>query len=130
MHYEGHETKNLFSATKVHRKVDQCKLNAHSSLLNNRAAHLINFQKKSSLEALIPSCTFINFEEFSNQHVYSSLHVYLILEIFQEEYISSSWDLLSAIGGAIGLWLGWSVISIGNTLVDYINMFLNRFKFP
>ena len=29
---------------------------------------------------------------------------------FKEEYISSSWDLISAIGGAIGLWLGWSVM--------------------
>ena len=39
---------------------------------------------------------------------------------FKEEYISSSWDLISAIGGAIGLWLGWSVMFIGHTFVDFL----------
>ena len=33
----------------------------YSSVLNNRAANLILFWKKSILHALIPSCTFINF---------------------------------------------------------------------
>ena len=33
----------------------------YSSVLNNRAANLILFWKKSILQALIPSCTFINF---------------------------------------------------------------------
>ena len=48
----------------------------YSSLSNKRAAHLINFLKNSSLHALITTCTFINFEKFSNLHVYSFLHVY------------------------------------------------------
>ena len=82
MHYEGHETKNLFSATKVHRKVDQCKLNAHSSLLNNRAAHLINFWKKSSLYAF---STFINFREFSSMHIY-----YILLASAQPQLSQSN----------------------------------------
>ena len=42
------------------------------------------------------------------------------LHHFKEEHISSSWDLISAIGGAIGLWLGWSVMFIGHTFVDFL----------
>ena len=42
------------------------------------------------------------------------------LNHFKEEYISSPWDLISAIGGAIGLWLGWSVMFIGHTFVDFL----------
>ena len=43
----------------------------------------------------------------------------------KEEYISSPWDLISAIGGAIGLWLGWSVMFIGHTFVDFLkNIFI------
>ena len=40
-------------------KVSDC--HVYSSVLNNRAANLILFWKKSILHALIPSCTFINF---------------------------------------------------------------------
>ena len=43
----------------------------------------------------------------------------------KEEHISSPWDLISAIGGAIGLWLGWSVMFIGHTFVDFLkNIFI------
>ena len=35
----------------------------------------------------------------------------------QEDYIVKNVDLLSGFGGAMGLWLGWSVLSLGNSLV-------------
>ena len=42
----------------------------YSSVLNNRAANLILFWKKSILHALIPSCTFINFWIFLAKKVF------------------------------------------------------------
>ena len=51
--------KNMYSFNKTcWRKNSQTK---YSSLLNNRAANLILFWKKSILHVLIPSYTFINF---------------------------------------------------------------------
>ena len=35
----------------------------------------------------------------------------------QEDYIVKNVDLLSGFGGAMGLWLGWSVLSLGNSIV-------------
>jgi len=38
-----------------------------------------------------------------------------------EQYILSSVDLLSSIGGALGLWLGWSVLTVGEYLIYLYN---------
>ena len=43
---------------------------------------------------------------------------------FQEDYIIQSVDLLSGLGGAMGLWLGWSVLSLG----DYIEFIVKAIR--
>ena len=37
---------------------------------------------------------------------------------YQEDYTIKEVDLVSGIGGAVGLYLGWSVMTFGNSLVD------------
>ena len=44
-----------------------------------------------------------------------------LLQLFQEEFVMSWDDLLSSVGGALGLWLGFSVISIGVFCIQLVN---------
>ena len=57
----------------------------------------------------------VQFEVVSQTSKNSFQHFNLILS--QEDYIVQSVDLLSGLGGAMGLWLGWSVLSLGNSIV-------------
>ena len=41
-------------------------------------------------------------------------------EIFQEDYIIKQVDLLAGFGGAMGLWLGWSIMTLGELIVTLI----------
>ena len=41
-------------------------------------------------------------------------------EIFQEDYIIKQVDLMAGFGGAMGLWLGWSVMTLGELTVTLI----------
>ena len=47
----------------------------------------------------------------------------LLNEIFQEDYIIKEVDLLSGFGGAMGLWLGWSVMTLGDLFVTLVKTF-------
>ena len=47
----------------------------------------------------------------------------LLNEIFQEDYIIKAVDLLSGFGGAMGLWLGWSVMTLGDLFVTLVKSF-------
>ena len=38
----------------------------------------------------------------------------------QEDYIVKQVDLLSGFGGAVGLWLGWSALTLGHFLVQTV----------
>ena len=40
--------------------------------------------------------------------------------ILQEDYIVKQVDLLSGFGGAVGLWLGWSALTLGHFLVQTV----------
>ena len=44
-----------------------------------------------------------------------------LLQLFQEEFVMGWDDLLSSVGGALGLWLGFSVISIGVFCIQLVN---------
>ena len=44
-------------------------------------------------------------------------------ETFQEDYIIKEVDLLSGFGGAMGLWLGWSVMSLGDLFLTLVKTF-------
>ena len=39
----------------------------------------------------------------------------------QEEYLMQSVDLISGLGGALGLWLGWSVMTLGDIIAHVIS---------
>ena len=56
---------------------------------------------------------FVQFENVSSEHFNS----FFIFFKPQEAYIVQYVDLLSGLGGAMGLWLGWSVLSLGNAIV-------------
>ena len=47
----------------------------------------------------------------------------MLNEIFQEDYIIKAVDLLSGFGGAMGLWLGWSVMTLGDLFVTLVKSF-------
>ena len=49
--------------------------------------------------------------------------IIITLSRSQEDYIVKSVDLLSGLGGAMGLWLGWSVLSLGNSIVKAFRTF-------
>ena len=38
----------------------------------------------------------------------------------QEDYIVKQVDLLSGFGGAVGLWLGWSALTLGHFIVQTV----------
>ena len=38
--------------------------------------------------------------------------------MFQEDYVVKSVDLISGIGGTLGLWLGLSFLSLGTFCID------------
>ena len=62
---------------------------------------------------------FVRFENVS-ENFYSFYYIYYVYYMFfkpQEAYIVQYVDLLSGLGGAMGLWLGWSVLSLGNSIV-------------
>ena len=44
-------------------------------------------------------------------------------KIFQEDYIIKGVDLLAGLGGAMGLWLGWSIMTLGELIVTLIKLF-------
>ena len=44
-------------------------------------------------------------------------------QIFQEDYIIKGVDLLAGLGGAMGLWLGWSIMTLGELIVTLIKLF-------
>ena len=37
-------------------------------------------------------------------------------------------DLLSGLGGTVGLWLGWSILSMGDIVIDVIARVYNVLK--
>ena len=43
-----------------------------------------------------------------------------LLLCLQEDYIVKQVDLLSGFGGAVGLWLGWSALTLGHFLVQTV----------
>ena len=51
------------------------------------------------------------FEDFPNSLI-------PIIYPLQEDYIIKSVDLLSGFGGTMGLWLGWSVMSLGEFIIQ------------
>ena len=42
----------------------------------------------------------------------------------QEDYIIDGVDLLSGIGGTVGFWLGWSVLSSGHFVIHCVRSFI------
>ena len=49
---------------------------------------------------------------------------------YQEDYIIKGVDLVSGIGGAVGLYLGWSLMSFGMFLIDAIKSLKYLFVKP
>ena len=47
--------------------------------------------------------------------------------LYQEDYIIKGVDLVSGIGGAVGLYLGWSVMTFGNSLIDVCFKYFKNF---
>ena len=47
----------------------------------------------------------------------------LSFKFLQEDYIIHQVDLMSGFGGAMGLWLGWSVMTLGELIVTLIKTF-------
>ena len=47
-------------------------------------------------------------------------YFFLIVESMQEDYIVHQVNLLSGFGGAMGLWLGWSILTLGELIVTFI----------
>ena len=47
--------------------------------------------------------------------------------LYQEDYIIKGVDLVSGIGGAVGLYLGWSVMTFGNSLIDVCYKYFKNF---
>ena len=45
-------------------------------------------------------------------------HLVIVIYPLQEDYIIKSVDLLSGFGGTMGLWLGWSVMSLGEFIIQ------------
>ena len=45
------------------------------------------------------------------------------LVVFQEDYVVKTVDLISGIGGTLGLWLGLSLFSIGTFIIQSIKSF-------
>ena len=43
----------------------------------------------------------------------------------KEDYIIKSVDLFSGFGGAIGLWLGWSAMTLGDIVLEAVKTFIN-----
>ena len=44
--------------------------------------------------------------------------IFIVIYPLQEDYIIKSVDLLSGFGGTMGLWLGWSVMSLGEFIIQ------------
>ena len=44
--------------------------------------------------------------------------IFIVIYPLQEDYIIKSVDLLSGFGGTMGLWLGWSVMSLGELIIQ------------
>ena len=47
------------------------------------------------------------------------------LSIIQEDYIIQKIDLISGFGGVVGLWLGFSVMTLGEHFINAIKKILN-----
>ena len=52
--------------------------------------------------------------------MYLALQMHLLTSGLQEDYIVKQVDLLSGFGGAVGLWLGWSALTLGHFLVQTV----------
>ena len=53
------------------------------------------------------------------------MKLFLPLYNLKEDYIVKSVDLLSGFGGAIGLWLGWSAMTLGDIVLEAVKTFIN-----
>ena len=53
------------------------------------------------------------------------MKLFLPLYNLKEDYIIKSVDLLSGFGGAIGLWLGWSAMTLGDIVLEAVKTFIN-----